>query len=359
MGTEVQVERANLRNTRSVAIAPAPLAEGQVRVAIDRFALTANNVSYAVTGEQIGYWRFFPAAGEWGKVPVWGFADVEASATAQIGVGERLYGFFPMASHATLSVGNCGERHFIEASPHRAELPAAYNLYRRASRDPGFDPAAEDARCLLYPLLLTAYLLYDYLDSHDYFGAQQVLIGSVSSKTGLGLAHFLHRLGGGRVHIVGLTSPANVDYIAGLGLCDQVVAYGDETGIDASLPTAWFDMSGNARLTERLHRLLGDSMRSSCLVGFTHWEQLGRLAAGLPGAPPAFFFAPDHIASRDAELGKGVLIERANSACAGAASAIAAGMDFTLISGAAQAMACWRELLDNRISPRRGIIARI
>jgi hypothetical protein len=31
-----------------------------VLVAIERYALTANNVSYALSGEQIGYWKFFP-----------------------------------------------------------------------------------------------------------------------------------------------------------------------------------------------------------------------------------------------------------------------------------------------------------
>ena len=43
---------------------------------IEKFGLTANNVSYAITGDSIGYWGYFPADDNWGKVPTWGFAHV-------------------------------------------------------------------------------------------------------------------------------------------------------------------------------------------------------------------------------------------------------------------------------------------
>src|SRR3712207_7802692 len=46
----------------------------------DRFGLTANNVTYAVMGDAIGYWSLFPASEDgWGRVPVWGYGDVVAS----------------------------------------------------------------------------------------------------------------------------------------------------------------------------------------------------------------------------------------------------------------------------------------
>ena len=52
-----------------------PLSDGEVLARIDRFALTANNVTYGVMGERIGYWKFFPVeAEEDGIIPVWGFA---------------------------------------------------------------------------------------------------------------------------------------------------------------------------------------------------------------------------------------------------------------------------------------------
>ncbi|HNS86966.1 MAG TPA: DUF2855 family protein, partial [Parvularculaceae bacterium] len=58
--------------------APA-LKDGEILVKVDRFALTANNITYGVVGEKIGYWKFFPAEDGWGVVPVWGFADVVQS----------------------------------------------------------------------------------------------------------------------------------------------------------------------------------------------------------------------------------------------------------------------------------------
>ena len=59
--TELWVNRENFRDTKIVTQESTPLLDGQIRVAIDKFGLTANNVSYALSGDQIGYWRFFPA----------------------------------------------------------------------------------------------------------------------------------------------------------------------------------------------------------------------------------------------------------------------------------------------------------
>ena len=53
------------------------LAAGQVRLAVERFALTANNITYAAFGEAMKYWQVFPAGdAAMGCLPVWGFATV-------------------------------------------------------------------------------------------------------------------------------------------------------------------------------------------------------------------------------------------------------------------------------------------
>jgi uncharacterized protein DUF2855 len=57
------------------------LGPGQVLVAIRRFAFSANNVTYARLGEQIAYWRFFPAAHSWGTSPCGAWAMSSAPAT--------------------------------------------------------------------------------------------------------------------------------------------------------------------------------------------------------------------------------------------------------------------------------------
>ena len=85
--TQLWVTRSDLRHTKIVQAAQAPLRDGEIRVAIDKMGLTANNVSYAVSGDMIGYWKYFPAEGEWGKVPGWAMGDVVESRSDVIAEG--------------------------------------------------------------------------------------------------------------------------------------------------------------------------------------------------------------------------------------------------------------------------------
>ena len=181
---------------------------------------------------------------DWG-----GCAVVFESCCYSFAVGARGWVLFPMASPVDVGPGKIGEYCFIVAAPHRRELPALYNGYRRTDAEPAILRQMEMERCLLFPLFITAFVLYDRLVDNDFFGAAQVVIGSVSSKTGFGLAQMLHDDNEVKQRIVGVTSPANVDFVNGLGCCDQVVVYGEEEEIDASMPTAYVDMSGDVRLT--------------------------------------------------------------------------------------------------------------
>jgi len=63
---EFQVLRTELKSHRIVdgISADTPLGPEEVLLKIDRFAFTANNVTYGVAGDQIGYWQFFPPAAE-------------------------------------------------------------------------------------------------------------------------------------------------------------------------------------------------------------------------------------------------------------------------------------------------------
>ena len=71
MVEEVWVDRTNFRNTKHIEFDLPNLDDGEILVRIDKFGLTANNVSYALSGDQIGYWKFYPAQGNWGRVPIW------------------------------------------------------------------------------------------------------------------------------------------------------------------------------------------------------------------------------------------------------------------------------------------------
>ena len=231
--TSLQVRRTAFAETRIVESAIPELAEGQILAKVDKFALTANNVTYALAGDALGYWKFFPVEEPWGIVPVWGFADVVASRSPEIPVGERLWGYWPMASHVVLTPSRVSPRGFFDASPHRQSLAATYNSYARTANDPPELKAIEDQRCILFPLYATSYILYDYLVDNAFFGAEDVLITSISSKTGMGLGKLIMDHGEGRPRVIGLTSPANVDYVKGLGVCDVVATYESIPELDA------------------------------------------------------------------------------------------------------------------------------
>lgn len=354
--TEIWVNRGNYRETKIVETSAQSLSGDQIRVKLDKFGLTSNNVSYAVSGDMIGYWNYYPADDPWGKVPVWGIGEVIESGLDEFAVGERLYGFFPMATEVILTPGRVRPGSFMDVTSHRSELPALYNQYSRTQADPEFLQKMEAERCLLFPLFITSFVLYDYLVDNDYFGADQVVIGSVSSKTGFGLAELLKKDGAKKV--IGMTSAGNVAFVESLGCCDQVLIYGDEGDIDTSFRAAYVDMSGNAKLTETLHTLLGDNMVESCMVGATHWEKRGG-TKDLPGAKPTFFFAPGQIAKRDAEWGPGVLWNKGNAAGAEIAKKISDKMSIEVVVGAEAAADVWNAMLDNEVSPSRGLLVSI
>ncbi len=355
---ELWVQRDALRNTRTVRAELPALTPGEVLVAIDRFALTANNVSYAVSGDTIGYWGYFPAEGEWGKVPVWGCGTVVATNDCELPVGERLWGFFPMASHVILRPGPLRNDYFNDAAEHRQALPDLYNQYRRTRAEPAFLQNMETERCLYFPLFATSYVLSDFLHDNDFFGAGQVIIGSASSKTGFGLAKMLKSDPQLVQRIVGVTSAANEAFVRALGCYDEVVLYGqEEEQVDSRIPAAYVDMSGDLALTTTLHNHLGENMVQSTMVGATHWE--GRGDAGeLPGARPTFFFAPAQIAKRNAEWGPGIVMMKAMEASAAVAKSLDDILDVQWVTGVAQLDQKWRQMLDNKVPPTVGLMVR-
>ena len=78
---DFEVNRADIHECRVVEGTPPDPAPGQALLRVDRFALTSNNITYAVLGDALKYWDFFPASHPdvWGRIPVWGYAEVIAS----------------------------------------------------------------------------------------------------------------------------------------------------------------------------------------------------------------------------------------------------------------------------------------
>ncbi|MEL7220497.1 MAG: DUF2855 family protein [Bacteroidota bacterium] len=278
--------------------------DGELLVQIEKFAYTANNITYAVAGDQIGYWQFFPPAGEqaagWGVIPVWGFTEVVESKVADIPVGERLYGYFPPAKYLKMKPGKITDTRFIEASEHRLELPAGYNFYRRVNNEPHYDTSIDQEMMLLFPLLLTAFCLWDALKEKSWFDAQQIIILSASSKTSIGLGYAL-KDDPDAPKVVGITSARNLENVQNLNLYDQSLTY-DQLAEVANVPTVIVDMSGNAKVLATLHTQLGDNMKFTSNVGLTHWTD-AKPQPGIIAERSKFFFAPSRIQKRMKEWG--------------------------------------------------------
>jgi len=281
---------------------------GQVLLRIDRFGFTANNITYVTLGDRFSYWSFFPAADGWGRIPVWGFATVLESACDGIVAGERFFGYYPMSSHAVMEPTRVTPVGFVDGISHRRELPPLYNRYIGTTSDPAYAEAAESEQALLRPLFITSFALDDWLFDNALFGARVVLISSASSKTAYGLAFLLaerKRREGVAFEVIGLTSGRNRGFVERLGTYDRVVTYEEVPSLPADMPTVLVDLTGDTRLVAGVHRRLGEGLRRSSSVGFSHWEAVDRdePETELPGARSELFFAPAQIRKRSVELG--------------------------------------------------------
>src|ERR1044072_7590796 len=301
------VKRDDLRECRVADSAPTEVEAGQALLRVDKFGLTSNNVTYAVFGEAMSYWDFFPAEDGWGRVPMWGFAEVEQSEADGVEVGTRLFGYLPPSSHLLVTPVGVGEGGFVDGSPHRAALPSAYHRYLASGADPFYRADTEAIQMLLRPLFFTSFLIDDQLDDEGLTSRGPILISSASSKTALAAAFLLARRDG--VELVGLTSPRSVEFVEGLEVYDRTAPY---DAID-SLPrgaATFVDIAGDGDVRRAVHSHYGDELVHSMAVGVTHWEDFCSDAGELPGPQPKFFFAPDRVTKRSADWGRAGLETR-------------------------------------------------
>jgi Protein of unknown function (DUF2855) len=312
--TRFLVQRDDLHNFRFVAdeASNEALDEGEVRLHIKSFALTANNITYAAFGDAMRYFDFFPVQdAQYGRIPVWGFAEVAESRCAGVAVGERIYGYLPIGSQLIVSPVRVNGSGFVDGAPHRRELHAVYNQYLRCATDPLYRSDREAEQALLRPLFVTSFLIDDFIADNERFGARTVLLSSASSKTAYGTAFSLQQRRGTAqsVRVVGLTSPSNVAFTEGLGCYDHVLSYDAVASLPADEPSVYVDFSGSTTLRGAIHHHLADRLTYSCAVGGTHWDDLGS-ANGLPGPRPVLFFAPSQLKKRSVDWGHDGLQQR-------------------------------------------------
>ncbi len=294
------VKRDALRECQVAESETPSVAPGEALLRVDRFGMTANNVTYAVMGEAMSYWDFFPAEGGWGRMPVWGFAEVERSETEGLDAGARVYGYLPPSSHLLVTPGSVNGQGFTDRSPHRAALPSAYHRYLVSGEDPFYRADTEEIQMLLRPLFYTSFLIDDQLADDGLTEKGPIVISSASSKTAIAAAFLLAQREG--VELVGLTSAGNREFVEGLGIYGRTVTY-DEIGSLDKGPATYVDISGDGAVRQAVHSHFGDDLVHSMAVGITHWEELGAGQGDLPGPAPAFFFAPSRVEKRSEDWG--------------------------------------------------------
>jgi Protein of unknown function (DUF2855) len=323
-------------------------------VKVERFAFTANNITYAVLGDQMKYWSLFPAPDGFGNIPVWGFGEVIASRHPAVAIGERLFGYFPMATHLVMEAADVSKRGLRDVAPHRQDVAPVYNAYARVSGDAAFAGRQGDYQALLRPLFMLSFLVDDYLAENEFYGARGVMLSSASSKTAFGLAHLLHTLRK-EIRVIGLTSAANADFVRSLGCYDEVVTYDRVTSLPSNQPVAFVDMAGNSELRARLHQHFGGQMKYSGRIGLTHRSSAPD-EPELAGARPARFFAPDQIRKRAKEWGPGGIDTRFSAAWSGFAPMLDRWLKVTEGRGPAAVQQVYLDTLDGRVPPEQGHI---
>jgi hypothetical protein len=290
------------------------LGDGEIRLRVDRFAVTANNISYAGAGDLLGYWDFFPSTdpSTWGRVPAVGYAEIVESRHPDLALGGRYHGWFPMAETVTFTATATRDG-FRDDGSHRQAHAPIYRAYTRTDLDP-LDPRAhgddaddgEDRHALLRVLLLTGFLADEFFadsggatagGAAPFFGAEQVVVLSASSKTAIGFAQRAAQRDG--LAVVGVTSARNAPFVASLGWYDTVVTYDAIDDADAGVPlvdSVVIDMAGNPDVLAAVHQRLGERIKHSMMIGRSHHDAVPSANAGsLPGPQPQFFFAPTEL----------------------------------------------------------------
>ena len=345
----LEIDRTDIRKHRISDASVAPISDGEILMSIDEFALTSNNISYALSGDFLDYWGFFPTESGWGRLPAMGFGTVVESRNEDIAIGGRYFGFFPVGDFHVVRA-EATSSGFVDVAEHRAKHAMAYRGFDKVSDEPTSD---DHAYLLLRGLLFTSFLAEDFLFDNAMFGAGQIVVTSASSKTSIALAHRIRARG--NTHCIGLTSANNVEFVERVNLYDEVCTYDDLESLAEWAPTIVVDMAGNRNLLARIHAHFGDALMYSCAVGATHWDE-AQAQIEIPGVKPQFFFAPTQIAKRGKDWGRDVLNERIDAALTAFIADSRRWLDVSVARGPEAVQKAYDDLTTGRVRPETGLI---
>ena len=304
---QIWVDKSNLSKTKVVEqeINLETLGTGEVVLKIDSFGFSANNITYALLGDKMGYWGFFQAQSGWGIVPVWGFATVVCSNVAGITSGERVFGYLPMASHWVICADKVSPTGFFDKHALRKSISPVYDNYLRCAQDPGYDASKEAVQMNIRPLFMTSFVLDDFVAEHIDSTVQSIVLTSASSKTAYGSAHLLlkHKAERGLTYsVIGLTSSANKTFTEQLGCYDQVLCYDELQQLDVKQGAWILDFAGNKNVLLKLQLAYAHNLQRMIFIGATDVQAQTNKAEGqLVGE---VFFAPAQVKKRIQQWGQ-------------------------------------------------------
>lgn len=357
------INKSNLADLAWVERETKPLADGEVRLKIQSFALTANNVTYAAFADFAGYWKFFPTGDDAkGRVPFWGFAEVVESRCEGIEVGQRYYGYVPASTDLVVQPGRITPLGFTDVSPHRADLPGFYNVFHLNDKDSAYEAKFEDVQMLVRPLYATGWLINDCLMEREAPPAH-VIVSSASAKTSLAYASAARKRGG--VKLTGLTSESNINFTKSAGLYDHVVSYDDMGNIPDEGSAIHVDIRGNPAMRGPLAEALKGKLTTHLQVGATDWAAprgANLPTQSTPDVPNSgkianeVFFAPGHAEACAKRMGPKEMNAALNADMRAFYPVTAELLDIETIDAREGLVAAWRDTLEGKVSPSKGLI---
>lgn len=348
------IHKTELNNTKIHQEDLPELEDGDVLLKIDLYAMTSNNITYAVTGHKLRYWQFFPTQEPFGIVPVWGFADVVESKNEGIKVGQRYYGYYPMSSYLKVKAGKVYDRGFTDIAEHRSHLPALYNNYSSVKVQAEKNMAKDGYTSIFRPLFTTSFLNYHFLSDNNFFEADQIVITSASSKTGLSLGYMLKKnQDADGKKVIGLTSTKNVDFVKSTGCYDEVIAYDNIKSELNNTPSTIVDMAGNSGLLSSTSEFLGENLMFISLIGLTDWTS-GKDFKELQKSK--FFFAPTVAQTMIEKWGPAKTNQEIAQNLSGFIVGVNDWMELAIINDMDTFSNLYHEMLKGKVDPSKGYI---
>jgi len=321
---------------------------GEVLLAVERFGLSSNNISYALLGDMLGHWKPFPAAEGWGRVPAWGVGRVLAADPSVAREGARFAGYMPMATHVLMQAEST-DAGLRDTSLERAGMLPLYRELRAVDDDPIWREEAIDLELAMMPVEPLAALLDEDLRR---LAVTHVVISSASSKTAMGLGHLLRERS---VRVTGLSSPRGASAVAGAESSDTVLTYDDIDSLGRTGTIAYVDIAGDPEVTRSVHEHLGSSLTHSIGVGGSHLVAIDdpfRPDPTRPGPPVKRYSVGQRQVELSEELGQEVLDglrRRARQTLVGWA---ATHFGVEIVAGLEATRALWQQVAQGERDPR-------